>query len=317
MQPKIITLLAIVFASFSGFSQALWLRYPSISPDGKQVVFTYRGDLYITSSSGGVASPLTVHEAYDFSPVWSPDGKQVAFASNRHGNFDVFIISVNGGDPKRLTYFSAWEIPTDFTSDGKNVIYNTHMEDLASNVQFPMGALNELYSVPIEGGKTKMIKPTTANEAQISKDGSKIIFTDWKGYEDDWRKHHQSSVTRDVWLYDVAQKKHTQLSGFKGEDRNAVFAPGEKEIYFLTEQFGDFNVAKMSLDNPQNVTAVTNHQKHPVRFLSISDDGTLCYSFNGELYIRKPNDTNSQKINVSIITEDKEKNPAIHQAMNG
>lgn len=317
MLNRLLTLVAIVFASSSGFSQALWLRYPAISPDGKNIVFSYRGDLYLTPTSGGIASPLTVHDAYDFSPVWSPDGMQIAFASNRHGNFDVFIISLNGGDPKRLTFHSAWEIPTDFTPDGKNVIFSTHMEDLASNVQFPMDGLNELYSVSVDGGRTKMIKPTTANDAQISKDGNKIIFTDWKGYEDDWRKHHQSSVTRDVWLYDVAQKKHTQLSAFKGEDRNAVFAPGEKEIYFLTEQFGDFNVAKMSLDNPQGVTAITNHQKHPVRFLSIADDGTLCYSFNGELYTRKAGDANSTKVNVNIITEDKEKNPGMLQAMNG
>ncbi len=317
MLTRILTLLAVVFASSSGFSQTLWLRHPAISPDGKQIVFSYRGDLYITPTSGGIASPLTAHDAYDFSPVWSPDGKQIAFASNRHGNFDVFIISINGGDPKRLTYHSAWEIPTDFTPDGKNVIFSTHMEDLASNVQFPMGGLNELYSVPVDGGRTKMLKPTTANDAQISKDGNKIIFTDWKGYEDDLRKHHQSSVTRDVWMYDVVQKKHTQLSSFKGEDRNAVFAPGEKEIYFLTEQFGDFNVAKMSLDNPQTVTPVTNHQKHPVRFLSIADDGTLCYSFNGELYTRKSGEANSQKVNVNIITEDKEKNPNMLQAMRG
>jgi len=75
--------------------------------------------------------------------------------------------------------------------------------------------------------------------------------------------------------------------------------PGKRNLFSLTEQFGDFNVAKMSLDNPQNATAVTIIKNMPVRFLSISDDGTLCYSFNGELYARKPGDANSQKINVN------------------
>jgi Tol biopolymer transport system component len=69
----------------------LWLRYPAISPDGQTIAFEYKGDIYIVPASGGTATPLTLGEAYDFAPVWSHDGRQIAFASDRYGNFDVFV----------------------------------------------------------------------------------------------------------------------------------------------------------------------------------------------------------------------------------
>ncbi len=99
-----IFLFAFSIISFQAFSQnnPLWLRYPAISPDGKSIVFSFKGDLYKVDASGGTAYPLTLHEAHDFMPVWSHDGKKIAFASDRFGNFDVFIISADGGEPTRL-----------------------------------------------------------------------------------------------------------------------------------------------------------------------------------------------------------------------
>ncbi len=71
---------------------ALWLRYPAISPDGKTIAFGYKGDIYRVDANGGVAVPVTIHEAHDMMPVWSRDGKYIAFASDRYGNFDVFVM---------------------------------------------------------------------------------------------------------------------------------------------------------------------------------------------------------------------------------
>src|SRR5215207_8351916 len=115
----------------------LWLRYPAISPDGQTLLFEYKGDIWSVPSAGGNAVPLTLSESYEFAPVWSHDGKSIAFASDRYGNFDVFVMPAGGGDAKRLTYHSTREVPLSFTADDKAVLFATQRQDLAANVQFP------------------------------------------------------------------------------------------------------------------------------------------------------------------------------------
>ena len=286
-------------------SNPLWLRYPSISPDGKTIVFSYQGDLFTVPSTGGEAKHLTVHKAYDFMPVWSPDGKYISFASDRHGNFDVFIIPAEGGKAKRLTFNSAGEFPYSFTPDAGKIVFSASIKDLKDNVQFPSGVLSELYCVPVEGGKVNQILSTPAKMARYNKAENRIIYHDQKGYENKWRKHHTSSVARDVWIYDTETGKHTKLTEFEGEDRNPVFSPDESEIYYLSEQNASFNVCKFPINNPQNIVEITAYENHPVRFLSISDNGILCYGYNGEIYTLKPGET-PQKVPIAILSDDKE-----------
>src|SRR5713101_568352 len=130
---KVLFQLSIVLTvtlSIAAQNNPLWLRYPTISPDGKTIVFGYKGDLYKVASSGGDAVPLTLNEAYDYMPVFSRDGKWLAFASDRYGNFDVYVMPANGGEAKRLTYHSATDLPYDFTPDGKYVLFGTTRNDI-------------------------------------------------------------------------------------------------------------------------------------------------------------------------------------------
>src|SRR5215213_1102295 len=126
--------LCLLFSSFAvGQDGPLWLRYPAISPDGQTILFEYKGDIWTVPASGGNAVPMTLSETYEFAPVWSHDGKSIAFASDRYGNFDVFVMPANGGEAKRLTYNSTREVPSTFTADDKAIIFNGNRQDLASN----------------------------------------------------------------------------------------------------------------------------------------------------------------------------------------
>lgn len=282
---------------------ASWLRYPSISPDGKSVAFSYKGDIYIVDSEGGRARQITSNPAYDYSPVWAPNGKNIAFASDRYGNFDIFTVSADGGVPTRLTTHSAKDTPWTFTLDGKNVIFTSRIQDPASSVLFPKGSMTELYSVSIEGGRPVQILATPAEEVSYVGGKGTFLYQDCKGGENIWRKHHVSSITRDIWMYDG--KDHIRLTSFEGEDRCPNVSGDGRTVYYLSERDGSFNVYSFPLDNPQKITTVTRYKTHPVRFLTISDDDVLCYGYDGDIYIKKPG-LPSRSVNVEILSDDKD-----------
>jgi len=285
-------------------NNAKWLRNPAISPDGKTIVFGYKGDLYKVPSTGGEAIPLTLHEAHDQMPVWSKDGKWLAFASDRFGNFDVFVMPATGGEARRLTYHSAPDIPYDFTPDGKSVLFGTARNDVYTSARFPnRGLFQKMYKVPVEGGRSVMFNSAGADYARFNAKGDKLIFQDRKGYEDALRKHHTSSVTRDIWIYDVKKDEYIQVSDFAGEDREPVWGENDNTIYFLSEKDGGSqNIYKAVIGGSATVTQVSKMKNHPVRHLTRANDGTLSFTYDGDIYTMKDGGT-PQKINVVVNTD--------------
>ena len=277
-----------------------WLRYPSISPDGETVVFSYKGNLYTVSSQGGEAKQLTTHQAYDYAPVWSPDGKTIAFASDRFGNFDIYTIPVKGGVPTRITTNSAKETPWTYSPDGKKILFSARIQDPASSVLFPKSSMTELYAVSVEGGRPEQVLATPAEEVSFVGKNGAFVYQDCKGGENVWRKHHTSSITRDIWMYDG--KKHTKLTDFNGEDRTPRVTADGQTVYFTSEREGSFNVYSFPVSNPAAVKKVTKYKTHPVRFLTLSDTGVLCYGYDGDIYVNKGSG-NSVKLSVNITSD--------------
>ena len=293
----------------------LWLRDVQISPDGSQVLFCYKGDIYKVSANGGTAVQLTTQDSYECSPVWSADGKQIAFSSDRHGNMDVFVMSAEGGSATRLTYNSAAEVPQAFTPDGKWVLFGATIQDPAQSAMFPSTRLSELYKVPVKGGRTLQVLGTPVEMLSFAPDGKSFFYQDRKGGEDEWRKHHTSSITRDIWYYDAQNGQHTNITDEAGEDRNPVVSADGKTLYYLSEHNGgSMNVwscqwqrAKTQLPTPIAMHSVTSFKTHPVRFLSVAKNGLLCYTYNGEIYTQK-SDAKPQKLNITLTRDDE---PAI------
>ncbi|MGY6561806.1 MAG: S41 family peptidase [Luteibaculaceae bacterium] len=305
MIKKLVFVVGVVFATVEIFaSEPQWLRYSAISPNGEHIAFSYQGDLFLVSAQGGEARPLTNHVAHDFMPVWSPDGEKIAFASDRHGNFDVFVVEHKGGAATRLTTHSANDFPMAFSPDGKTVYYSSARLGAAESVLFPTPVLAQLYEVNVAGGREKLTLSWPVHSLSISKSGKIWAYHDRKGYEDEWRKHHTSSVARDIWFYNPTEKTNTKFDFFEGEDRNPVLL-SDTEFAFLSQKNGAFNVFTAQVGKPETAKQLTQFEHHPVRFLTAANNGTLCFGYNGFIYTLEPG-KQPQKVKITISAEPKE-----------
>jgi Tol biopolymer transport system component/C-terminal processing protease CtpA/Prc len=303
--------------SFSIFAQnnPKWMRHSSISPDGTQIAFTYKGDLYKVNANGGNAQQLTFHSAHDFEAVWSKDGSKIAFASNRFGNFDVFVMNSNGGNATRVTFHSNDEHPYSFSEEDTKIVFGALRQDAPNHRQYPHGSQSELYSVPVTSGRISQVLTIPAEYVQFSKDGKKMLYQDKKGGENEWRKHHTSAITRDIWMYDFTTKNHLMITTHNAEDRQPVFSEDEKSMYYLSEKSGSFNVHQLSLENLNDDQQLTNFTLHPVRFLSMGN-GIISFGYDGEIYTMTKG-TLPKKISINIITQDKENSEKFISVNNG
>ena len=317
MRKKVLIMAAAMSTGAAFAATPLWLRDVKLSPDGRNIAFTYKGDIYTVPAEGGKATRVTSQPTYESNPVWSPDSKTIAYASDRYGNFDVFVVDAAGSAPKRLTFNSANEIPEAFTPDGKEIMFSAAIQDPTQSAMFPSGRMTEVYLVGVNGGTSRQMLGTPAQAMSWGSKDTKngwFLYQDIKGFEDEWRKHHTSSVTRDIWKYDAATDKHTNLTARAGEDRNPVVS-GDK-FYFLSERNGGtMNVYEALLETPTQATALTDFKTHPVRFLSVADNGLMCFAYDGEIYtMTKGAKPAKVKIDITDVSENIPQKMAVRSA---
>ena len=284
----------------SAQTNPLWMRFCAISPDGETIAFSYKGDLFTVSARGGTAHQLTSNAAYDAYPVWSPDGQRIAFASAREGSLDVFVVGKEGGTPKRLTTDSGNETPLCFL-DNDHVLFEATIMPTAKSILFADRSFPQVYQVSTHGGRARLFSALPMQDLSINGRGD-ILYHDIKGYEDPFRKHHTSSITRDVWL--KQGDKFTKLTTFNGEDRTPRWAPDGNGYYYLSEQDGTFNVYKTTLGG--SPVQLTHHKDNPVRFLTVANNGTLCYGYNGEIYTLREGGS-PQRVDITVAADCDEK----------
>ena len=291
---------ALCGAAFAAGAEApLWLRNSAISPDGKTIAFTYKGDIFTVPANGGKATQLTTDSSYDTKPLWSPDGNQIAFNSTRRGSMDIYVMPSTGGTPRRITTHSGKEDLRAWLGND-TVLFSTSLMPDARAAQGSFTA--QVYKTGVkEPGRPEMVMSWPANAISIDSKG-RMLFQDRKGYEDVLRKHEHSSGTADIWLLDGGH--FSQQTFTNTQNQNPVWVPGSDEFFYLSEESnGTMNVHRRALGS-KTATALTSFEHHPVRSLSASDNGTLAFSWDGELYTLAPGSKEPQKVSVEITADD-------------
>jgi len=229
-------------------------RHPAPSPDGSQIVFSWQGDLWMVPAAGGDARRITAHPANEHHPVWSRDGRLIAFSSDRHGNPDIFFMpSDASAAPTRLTFASVTDIPYDFTPDGKAVLFS-------SNRAMGIRWMPQLWRVPLTGGTPSMVQDAFAEQAAYSPDGKTLAMV--RGATKWTRRGYRGPANRELWLA-TGDNNYRQITDFDGDDDNPSWLDGET-IGFLSSRNGRKNVFKLDIASGET-TALTDHTGSAVR----------------------------------------------------
>lgn len=278
-----------------------WYRDAAVSPDGDVIAFAALGDIWIVPSEGGTAVALTRSEAWDGYPVWSRDGSQIAFASDRFGDLDVFVMDSDGTSLSRLTHHDADDKPSDFSPDGERVLFTSARGQSADASYFPTTRLPQLYDVSTSGGTPRMVTTTPASEARYSPDGTKIAYRDEKSYENEWRQRDVNAFARDIWVYDIETGTHEKITDNPGGDHAPAWSADGSALYMQSElDGGSFNLRLVDLESGESET-LSEHGPHAARGASVSEDGDVVYTYHGVIYLSQDGEA-AEPVEITIPT---------------
>ncbi len=265
-------------------------RHPAPSPDGSQIAFSWQGDLWLVPAAGGAARRITANPADERHPVWSRDGRLIAFSSDRHGNPDVFVMPTDGSEaPTRVTFASVTDIPYDFTPDGHAVLFT-------SNRAMGIRWMPQLWTVPVIGGTPAMFQNAFAEQAAFSPGGASLAMV--RGASKWTRRGYHGPAARELWLATGDDDYH-RLTSYDGDDDNPSWIDGHS-LAFLSSRNGRKNIFRFNLVSSE-ATELTNHTGSGVRFPQASADGSIiAYEFENAIWTVSPDGAAPTRLSIQV-----------------
>ena len=236
---------------------------PDVSPDGKFFAFVWDGDIWTASTDGGKIRRITTHQAQETSPKISPNGKNIAFASQRTGSWQVYTVSIYGGNLKQITNHSEGYFLMDWYPEGNHLLVRSKRDQRGPRVD----RFFKISSKDI--GREELLFDAHGDEGRVSKNG-KIIFQ--RGGVGLYRKGYKGSQSAQIWLW--ADNKFTRLVADEGGSRSPRWDANDGSYYYISGKSGAFNLYKRSI-NGEDEKKITQFEDDSVMLPSVSRDGNV------------------------------------------
>ena len=299
--------LALLFLAPLAAAQTKLLRFPDVH--GDKVVFTYAGDLWMASASGGAAHRLTAHPGVEYFAKFSPDGKWIAFTGQYDGDEQVYVVPAEGGEPRQLTFYPArgplparWGYDNQvygWTPDGKSILFRSLRDS------FELGH-NQLYTVPAAGGPATALPMPQSGAGDFSPDAKKLVysplfrdFRTWKRYEGGW--------AQDLYIFDLASHSAENITSNPRADRDPMWI-GDK-IYFSSDRDGTNNLYVYTPSSRQT-RQLTRGKTWDVRWPSSDNQGLIAYELDGELHLYDVKKDSDRKLSITVPDDGLSKRPS-------
>lgn len=290
---KRLTLAVVAFCALATtlFAQTRLVSDPAISTN--HIAFVYAGDLWVANRDGSDPRRLTIDDGVEVMPIFSPDGKTIAFSAQYDGNFDVYTVPTAGGIPKRLTWHPSQDAVRDFTPDGKNILFSS-MRDRFT------GAFTQVFTIGLNGGVATPLDIPTINHAKYSADGKHLAYTPLRDRFSMWKNYRGGTISR-IWVMKMEDHSVVEIPKPDGgaNDTQPQWINGK--VYFMSDRNKEFNVYEYD-PSTKAVKQLTRFKDFPVLNLN-SGGGKLIFEQAGYLHEMDPATGKHQRINLTINTD--------------
>ncbi len=276
----------LVLTSIAHSENTRLLRQPSISSD--KIAFTYGGDLWICNFDGKDVKRLTSTPAVESDPHFSPDGKTLAFSSNRSGINNVYIMSVDGGDATRLTWYPAPSTALGWSPDGKTILYSSNRETAPT-------AFDRLWTVPKDGGYSTLVSKQWGTNAAYFSDGKKLIVDRISRWDKEWRNYRGGQNTS-LYILNLTDLSETLIPNERTVDIQPVWL--DNMIYFLSDRDWVVNVWSYSPKNGE-LKQITDFSGSDIKWLN-AGAGKLVFERDGYLFLLDPKSGKSKQLEINV-----------------
>ncbi|MEP7129288.1 MAG: peptidase S41, partial [Chitinophagales bacterium] len=229
------------------------LSQPAVSANN--IAFIYAEDLWIANADGSQPRRLTVDEGIESNPMFSPDGKWIAFSAQYDGNTDVFIIPVEGGVPTRLTWHPGADNAKGFTPDGKSVLFTSQRAVFTNRYA-------QLFTVPITGAFPTQLEIPNAFHASFSPDGKSMAYTPLADAFRQWKNYRGGSIAT-IWMFSFQDKSAIKIPQTDGGSNDTGPMWLGNKIYFRSDRNGEFNLFSYDVST-KDIKQLTTFTDFPV-----------------------------------------------------
>ncbi|WP_035916730.1 S41 family peptidase [Flavimarina sp. Hel_I_48] len=267
------------------------MHSPAMGTD--HIAFIYANDLWVAGQDGENPKRLTVDNGIESNPVFSPDGKTIAFSAEYEGNTDVYTVSVAGGVPKRLTYHPYPDLVRGFSSDGQKVLFLSQREVYTNRIA-------KLYTVDLMGGHINALDIPQAFWASYSPNGDFMAYTPLSDRFTQW-KHYRGGTASRIWIYDFKNHEVQEIPKPAEGSNDAQPQWMGDHIYFKSDRNGEFNIYSYE-PTSKKVAQLTDFKDFPVLNLS-ARNGRILFEQNGYLHSLLPETGQSTKLTIGIAAD--------------
>jgi tricorn protease len=267
------------------------LTQPAIS--ASHVAFIYAGDLFVSDLDGANVRRLTTDDGVESNPVFSPDGRTIAFSAQYDGNVDVYTVPIAGGAPVRLTWHPGADTVQSFTPDGAAVLFTSQRATYTARY-------SQLFTVPVRGGMEEALPIPNAARAAYSPDGRRIAYNPLAPRFLQWKQYRGGTVSR-LWLYSTIGHGIEKIPQppSRANDTDPMWL-GDT-VYFRSDRGGEFNLFAYDTRGKQ-VRQITRHADFPVLHAS-AGGGRIVYEQAGVLHVLDPQSGTSRRLTIGVASD--------------